>query len=83
MCQQVCAIHNQMLYVKDFISQLAMHFVFILVMISPSIMLFNHVGNIAELINSALATALHAARSTTHCTLRMTPGGIVFNRDMF
>jgi hypothetical protein len=34
-----------------------------------------NVGNIAELVNSALATPLHALRSTIHCTLRMTPGG--------
>jgi transposase InsO family protein len=42
-----------------------------------------NVFNIAELVDSALATALHATRSTIHRTLGMTPGGIVFNRDMF
>jgi hypothetical protein len=42
-----------------------------------------NVGNIAELVDSALATALHAARSTIHCTLGMMPSGIVFHHDMF
>jgi transposase InsO family protein len=42
-----------------------------------------NVGNIAELVDTALATALHAACSTIHRTLGTTPGGIVFNRDMF
>jgi transposase InsO family protein len=38
-----------------------------------------NVGNTAKLVDSALATALYAARSTIHRTLGMTPGGIVFN----
>jgi transposase InsO family protein len=42
----------------------------------------HNVGNIAELVDSALATSLHAARSTIHQTLGTTPGGIVFHRDM-
>jgi hypothetical protein len=42
-----------------------------------------NIHNIAELVDSALTTALHASRSTIHCTLGMTPGGIVFNYDMF
>jgi hypothetical protein len=42
-----------------------------------------NVHSIAELVDSALAMALHATRSTIHRTLGMTPGGIVFNRDMF
>jgi hypothetical protein len=40
-------------------------------------------SNIAELVDSALVTALYAACSTIHHTLGMTPGGIVFNQDMF
>jgi hypothetical protein len=32
-----------------------------------------------EFIDSALATALHAAHATIHHTLDMTSGGIVFN----
>jgi transposase InsO family protein len=43
----------------------------------------HNVTNVAELVDSALATALHASRSTIHRTLGMTPGAIVFNRDMF
>jgi hypothetical protein len=42
-----------------------------------------NVTNIIRLVDSALATALHASRATIHRTLGMTPGGIVFNRDMF
>jgi hypothetical protein len=43
----------------------------------------HNVTNVAELVDSALATALHASRATIHRTLGMTPGAIVFNRDMF
>jgi hypothetical protein len=43
----------------------------------------SNVTNVAKLVNSALATALHASQATIHCTVGMTPGGIVFNRDMF
>jgi hypothetical protein len=42
-----------------------------------------NVTDVAEFVDSALATALHAAHSTIHRTLGMTPGGIVFSRDMF
>jgi hypothetical protein len=42
-----------------------------------------NVGNIAKLVDSPLATALHSEHSMIHPTLGMTPGGIVFNRDMF
>ena len=35
-----------------------------------------------ELVDSALATATHSLRSTVHGTLQMSPGAIVFNRDM-
>jgi hypothetical protein len=41
-----------------------------------------NIHNIGELIDSTLATALHAARSTIHRTLSMMPGGIILNRDM-
>ena len=37
----------------------------------------------AKLIDCAIVTALHASRATIHRTLGMTPGGIVFNHDMF
>jgi hypothetical protein len=42
-----------------------------------------NVNNVAKLVDSALATALHASRATIHRTLGMTPGAIVFNHDMF
>jgi hypothetical protein len=42
-----------------------------------------NVTNVAKLADSALATALHVSRATIHCTLGMTPGAVVFNRDMF
>jgi hypothetical protein len=43
-----------------------------------------NVTNVAKLVDSALATALHASHATIHHTLGMTPGAtIVFNRNMF
>jgi transposase len=42
-----------------------------------------NIQNIGELVDSTLATALHAARSNIHRTLGMMPSGIIFNRDMF
>ena len=41
-----------------------------------------NVVNIAELVDTALATSLHAVRSTVHSTLGVSPGAIVFHRDM-
>lgn len=35
------------------------------------------------LVDYALATASHALRSTVHRTLGISPGGLVFHRDMF
>jgi hypothetical protein len=35
------------------------------------------------LIDSALATTMHAARASMHRSLRTTPGALVFQRDMF
>jgi hypothetical protein len=35
------------------------------------------------LIDSALATTMHATRASIHRTLRTTPGALVFQRDMF
>ena len=43
----------------------------------------DNVTNVAEMIDSAIATALHATRSAIHRTLGITPGGLVFHRDMF
>jgi transposase InsO family protein len=43
----------------------------------------DNVTNIVEMIDSSLATALHAARSAIHRTLGVSPGGLVFQRDMF
>jgi hypothetical protein len=45
-------------------------------------MSFN-VMDVAELVDSALTTALHASCGTIHPTLGMTPGGIVFKHNMF
>jgi hypothetical protein len=41
-----------------------------------------NIANVGELVDSALATSLHAARSTIYCTLGVSPGGLVFHRDM-
>jgi hypothetical protein len=35
------------------------------------------------LVDSALATTMHAARASVHRPLRMTPGALAFQRDMF
>jgi hypothetical protein len=64
---------------KHFINQLGMLSVYFLSQEIP----FNDIINIAELVNSALATALHVTCSTIHITLGMTTGGMVFNCDMF
>jgi hypothetical protein len=42
-----------------------------------------NVTNVVEMIDSPLATALHAARSAIHRTLGVSPGGLIFQRDMF
>jgi hypothetical protein len=42
-----------------------------------------NINNIGKIVDSALATALHASRSTIHRNLGMTPAGIIFHRDMF
>ena len=36
-----------------------------------------------DLIDTALATASHASRSSIHRTLNVSPGALVFHRDMF
>jgi transposase InsO family protein len=36
-----------------------------------------------DLVDTALATASHALRSTVHSTMGLSPGSIVFHRDMF
>ena len=36
-----------------------------------------------QLIDNALATAMHATRCSVNATLQNSPGAIVFNRDMF
>jgi transposase InsO family protein len=41
-----------------------------------------NVANVGELVDTAIATSLHAARSTIHRTLGVSPGGLVFHRDM-
>jgi hypothetical protein len=37
----------------------------------------------AQLVDSALATTMHAIRASIHRTLQVTPGALVFQRDMF
>jgi hypothetical protein len=41
-----------------------------------------NVANVGILVDMAIATSLHAARSTIHRTLGVSPGGLVFHRDM-
>jgi hypothetical protein len=41
-----------------------------------------NVANIGKLVDTAIATSFHAARSTIHCTLGVSPGGLVFHQDM-
>jgi transposase InsO family protein len=42
-----------------------------------------NVTNVVEMIDAALATALHAACSAIHRTLGVSPKGMVFHQDMF
>jgi Integrase zinc binding domain len=42
-----------------------------------------NVANANELIDSALATAMHALCATVHRSLEVSPGALVFHRDMF
>jgi len=41
------------------------------------------VGDAKAMIDSALATAMHAMRTNVATTLQSSPGALVFNRDMF
>ena len=41
-----------------------------------------HVADSKQLVDSALATAAYAARTAIHSTLQLSPGALVFNRDM-
>ena len=41
-----------------------------------------HVGDSRELLDSALATAAYATRTALHSTLKLSPGALIFNRDM-
>ena len=43
----------------------------------------NTVGDAKAMIDSALATAMHAMRTNVATTLESSPGSLVFNRDMF
>ena len=42
-----------------------------------------HMANTEAMVDYALATASHAMQSTVHRTLGMSPGALVFHRDMF
>ena len=41
-----------------------------------------NIVNVAELVDTALASSLHSVRATIHATLGISPGAIVYNRDM-
>jgi hypothetical protein len=41
-----------------------------------------NVANGGKLVDNAIATSLHAARSTIHCTLGISPGDLVLYHDM-
>jgi hypothetical protein len=41
-----------------------------------------NVANVGKLVDSAIATSLHAACSAIHYTLGVSPGGTVFHREM-
>ena len=43
----------------------------------------NNAEEANQLIDNALATAMHATRCSVNATLQNSPGSIVFNRDMF
>ena len=42
-----------------------------------------NVHQAAETVDSTLAMAMHATRYSTHSTLGISPGALVFHRDMF
>ena len=50
------------------------------------IMIHHHppqnVVNVAELVDTCIASSLHAIRATVHSTLGVSPGAMVFHRDM-
>jgi hypothetical protein len=41
-----------------------------------------HAGKSADLIDSALVTAAYATQTALHLSTKISPGGLVFNRDM-
>ena len=41
-----------------------------------------NVVNVAELVDTCIASSLHAIRATVHSTLGVSPGAMVFHRDM-
>ena len=41
-----------------------------------------HVADSKQLVDTALATTAYAARTAIHSTLQLSPGALVFNRDM-
>ena len=40
------------------------------------------VGEAEEIVDDAIATVAHASRTSLHLTMKLSPGAIVFNRDM-
>ena len=41
-----------------------------------------NVDNVNNLVEDALAAAMHSLRATVSTTLKSTPGGLAFSRDM-
>jgi transposase InsO family protein len=42
----------------------------------------DNIANVGELVDTVIATSLHAACSTIHRTLGVSPGGLAFHQDM-
>jgi hypothetical protein len=43
----------------------------------------NNIDQAQDLMDTALVTASHAMHAAIHCTLHISPGALVFHRDMF
>jgi hypothetical protein len=68
-------MHKLTPFAKDSISQLLTHYTYLLLREHPPA----NVANVGKLVDSALATSLHVARSAIHRNLGVSPGGLVFH----